>query len=175
MKNMKFEHKPPAEINVPNTNIHLRLFCHGDEGNLMRLTIDEPVQIFVPWAKRIMDEASAGKMIDEFQRTWKDDLVVRYAIEQDGEFVGYAGVWPDKKPDYYEFGFAVLPEFRRQGIGSKTTAELFTVAKEQLGAKGIVAYVNDDNLASQEVVIGHGFQRLDEFDSGDRRYELEFQ
>ena len=53
MKNQMppFEHRPPAEFDVPNSTIHLRLFRHGDEDNLVRLVDDEPVQRFVPWAK----------------------------------------------------------------------------------------------------------------------------
>lgn len=176
MKNQipPFEHRPPTEFDVPDTSIHLRLFRHGDEDNLIRLVDDEPVQKFVPWAKRVIDKTSAERTINEFEGAWDRGVMARYAIEQDGSFAGYAGLWSDKKSGYYEFGFAVLPEFRGQGIGTRTTSELFDIAKEQLQAKGMVAYVHDENLASQAVVNKHGFQRLDEFDDGDRRYELEF-
>ena len=176
MKNQirQFEYKPPAEFDVPGTNIHLRLFRHGDESNLIKLVDDQPVQRFVPWAKRVTDKTSAERIIEDFQDAWNRDVMVRYAIEQEGEFIGYSGLWSDKKPGYYEFGFAVLPEFRGQGIGTKTTSELFAIARDQLHAKGIVAYVHDENLASQAVINKHGFRKLDEFDDGDRRYELDF-
>jgi RimJ/RimL family protein N-acetyltransferase len=169
-----FEQRPPAEFNVPDSTIHLRLFRHGDEDNLVRLVDNEPVQRFVPWAKRVIDKVSAERTIDRFENEWNNGLMARYVIEKDSMFAGYAGLWSDKKPGYYEFGFAVLPEFRKQGIGTNTTNELFDVAKKQLQAKGMVAYVHDDNDASQAVVNKHGFARLDEFDDDDRRYELDF-
>lgn len=174
MKNQipPFEHRPPAEFDVPDSTIHLRLLRHGDEDNLTRLADDEPVKRFVPWAKRVMDKNSAERTISEFEDAWRRGIMARYAIEQDGSFAGYAGLWSDKKQGYYEFGFAVLPEFRGQGIGTRTTQKLFDIAKNQLQAKGMVAFVHDDNLASQAVVHKHSFQKLDEFDDGDRRYEL---
>lgn len=119
-----FEHRPPAEFDVNDSSIHLRLFRHGDEENLVRLVDDEPVQRFVPWAKRIIDKTTAEKAIDEFESLWERGVIARYVVEQDGKFAGYAGLWSDRNQGYYEFGFAVLPEFRGQGIGTKTTKEL---------------------------------------------------
>lgn len=169
-----FEHRPPEEFDVQDIGIHVRLFGHGDEDNLVRLANDEPVQQFVPWAKRVVDRVSAERVINDFEGSWQRGVMARYCLEKGGEFAGYAGIWSDKKPGYYEFGFAVLPELRGQGIGTRTTEELFKIAKDHLHAKCMIAYVNDENLASQAVVNKHGFQKLDEFDNGDRRYELNF-
>jgi len=165
---------PPAEFDIPSTNIHARLFQEGDADDLARLASEESVQRYVPWAKRIHDAGSASNAIHEFQTAWDRKVMARYCLEDNGRFMGYAGIWSDQNPDYYEFGFAMLPEFRGQGNGTKVVTELLKIAKEKLGAKGMVAYVDDTNEASKAVVIKHEFRPSDEFDSGDRRYELSF-
>jgi RimJ/RimL family protein N-acetyltransferase len=169
-----FEHMPPAEFDTPDSKIHLRLFNHGDEEDLLRLVQDENVQKYVPWAKRIHDLESARETIDNFTSSWERQVMARYVIDIDGNFAGYTGLWTDKQPNYYEFGFAVFPELRGQGIGKKVVAEVINIAKTKLQAKGMVAYVDDSNDASKAVVVSFGFSPTDEFDKGDRRYELEF-
>jgi len=165
---------PPAEFDIPNSNIHARLFNDDDADNLAHLADEAGVQRYVPWAKRIHDVSSASRVIDEFQDVWERKLIARYALEKDSQFVGYSGIWSDPTPGYFEFGFAMLPEFRGQGIGTSTVNELINIAKENLGAKGMVAYVDDTNDASKSIVTKLSFQSTDEFDSGDRRYELQF-
>lgn len=170
----KFSIPPPPEINIPDSNIHLRLFREDDADHLLELAQEDSVQKYVPWAKSIHDEASASEAIDRFKVVWEKKTMARYAIEEDGEFIGYAGLWNDKKTGYYEFGFAMLPEARGRGIGTKTINQLMDTARENLGAQGMVAYVDDTNSASKSVVVKLGLSPMEEFDDGDRRYELEF-
>jgi RimJ/RimL family protein N-acetyltransferase len=170
----KFAIAPPAEFDVPNADIHVRLFDEPDADNLLRLTQEAAVQQYVPWAKRVHDQSSAADMIRSFRGAWDRKIMVRYVIEKGGEFVGYCGLWSDPAPGFYEFGFAMLPEFRGQGIGTNVVAELMKIAKTQMNAAGMVAYVHDTNAASKATVAKLGFQPTENFDAGDRRYELRF-
>ncbi len=165
---------PPASFDIPGTNTRARLFQEGDAENLTRLATNEAVQRYVPWAKRIHDADSAAATIHEFQNVWDKKIMARYAIEKDQQFVGYVGLWSDQITGYYEFGFATLPELQGQGIGTSVITELLSITKQHLDAKGMVAYVGDTNDASKAVITKLGFQPTDQFDSGDRRYELQF-
>lgn len=169
-----FETPPPASIDIPKSDIHLRLFVDNDAEHLLKLAQEDAVQRYVPWAKSIHDENSAKEAIGKFKDVWNKRIMARYAIEEDGEFIGYAGIWSDRKPGYYEFGFALLPEVRGQGIGTRTISRLMDTARTNMDAKGMVAYVDDTNEASKAAVTKLGLSPMEEFDDGDRRYELAF-
>lgn len=170
----QFDIAPPSEFDVPGTDIHVRLFNEGDTDKLLRLAQEDAVQKYIPWAKRVHDHTSAADTITSFESAWDKRVRARYAIEQDGTFAGYCGIWSDQTPECYEFGFAMLPEFRGRGIGTTTITELMGFAKNDMNAAGMVAYVHDTNDASKAVVIKLGFQPTNEFDDGDRRYTLNF-
>lgn len=165
---------PPASFEVPDVHVTARLFTADDAANLLTLAVAPAVKLYVPWAKRVDDLESASSAIIEFNNAWKNQIMARYALEKDGGFIGYCGVWTDQKPDYYEFGFALLPEVRGRGIGTAVIAELIRIAKENMNAKGVIAYVDDTNGASKTVITKLGLVPTEEFDQGDRRYELHF-
>ena len=101
--------------------------------------------------------------------------MARYAVEAEGAVVGYAGLWSDQKPGFYEFGFAFLPSQRSKGYGTSVVARLLTVMQDDLHAQGAIAYVDDTNNASKVVVQKLGFIPTEEFDDGDRRYVKAFE
>lgn len=169
-----FTTMPPAEFDVPETDLHIRLFTEADVDNLLQLANENAVQQYVPWAKRVHDRNSAAATLSRFEEAWGNRKMARYAIEKNGEFVGYCGLWSDPTPDFYEFGFAMLPQFRGQGIGTETITELMAIAHQHMSATGMVAYVHDTNNASQAVVTRLGFSPTNLFDAGDRRYEFYF-
>ena len=167
----EFKTMPPESFEIQKTNIIIRQFEPFDADDLLKLASDEPVKKFVPWAKFVTDQHTALLQIEEFQKSWQDHVRARYVIEQDGQFVGYIGLWPDDKAGFYEFGFAMLPEFRGVGLGTLVVQSLANHARFDLGAICMVAYVNDSNVASIATVLKLGFTPLEEFNKGDRRYE----
>lgn len=170
----QFDIIPPENFEVPNTNIHARLFQDGDAENLARLANNEAVKKYVPWARNVSDLVSATNKITEFENAWNNRIMARYALEDTDQFIGYAGLWSDQVPGFYEFGFAILPEFQGNGVGTNSVLGLMNMARTSLSAKGMVAYVDDTNDASKTVVKRLLFQPTDQFDQGDRRYELHF-
>jgi len=170
----QFSALPPTEFDVPNSNLHVRLFNDSDADNLLNLAGEDAVQRYVPWAKRVHDRDAAADTIKSFLSAWDRKVMARYVIERGGAFVGYCGLWSDQTPGYYEFGFAMLPDFRGQGIGTRTIAALMELARTHMNAAGMVAYIHDTNEASRATVTKLGFQPTDEFDDGDRRYIFDF-
>jgi len=167
----EFKTMPSESFEIPETNIVIRQFEPSDADDLLKLAGDDSVKKFVPWAKSVTDQHTALLQIEEFQKSWHDRVRARYVVEQDGQFVGYIGLWPDDKAGYYEFGFAMLPEFRGEGIGTLVVQSLTKHVQFELGAICMVAYVNDSNVASIATVLKLGFTPLEEFNKGDRRYE----
>jgi RimJ/RimL family protein N-acetyltransferase len=170
----KFELTPAPEFQI-NDMLLARQFDAADADDLLALATDAPVSRYVPWAKWVTDLAGAEHTIDGFNEARVNNIRARYVLEHLGKFAGYIGCWPDDKLGYYEFGFAVLPEYRGKGIGIAAVKSLIELLKIEHGAVGIVAYVDDTNAASQTVVAKLGFTPLEEFDEGDRRYELHLQ
>jgi ribosomal protein S18 acetylase RimI-like enzyme len=60
----------------------------------------------------------------------RKDVHITIATIDDGELVGY-GIGHEEKSKYYLWGLAVLPEYRRKGIGSDIIEEQITFAKER--------------------------------------------
>ncbi len=171
----KFVKKPPESFDIDKTQgITARLFSVDDVGFLKNLAMDPDVARYVPWAPRIKDDLSAIESLQTFRKCWNEQTRARYAVFMEDAFVGYVGLWPDFKEDAedsYEFGYALLPNYRGKGTGSKLIHAIVAVGRT-LGARTIVAYVDDANVASKAVVLKSRFVATQEFDKGDRRYEL---
>lgn len=171
---LKFEILPPSRFDNAEHGLEFRPFNSSDIDALVTIATDSPVTRFVPWAKWVTDTESADRQIREFNQTYEQGTRVRYAVVKDDELVGYAGLWPDAKNGYFEFGFAVVPSRRGQGIGSSILKGLMHTTAIELNATGLIAYVHDDNISSKATVVKEGFIPTNEFDEGDRRYEYTF-
>lgn len=76
--------------------------------------------------------------------------------------VGRAGF--DGPPDdrgMVEIGYAIVPEFRRQGYARAAVGELLVYASEH-GARTVRASVSVENVASLAVIRGNGFEHVAE-------------
>ena len=60
----------------------------------------------------------------------QNDVHVTIATVTDGKIVGY-GIGYEEKGKYYLWSLAVLPEYRRRGIGSEILEEQISFAKEK--------------------------------------------
>jgi RimJ/RimL family protein N-acetyltransferase len=169
----QFETLPPETWEMPEAGLHAHILHAGDADKLVELAQDEAAQKFIPWIKAAITDKDARSFLERYRKEWESGRRARYILEDDDGFVGYVGIWPDKTTDdYYEFGFGILPKFRGQGVGPAAVKHLITIAKDQLHAEGMVAYVRDENEASKAVVTKLGFTPTDDIDDGDRRYEL---
>ena len=74
----------------------------------------------------------------------------------DGKIVGYAGMWHIVTEGHIT-NVAVLPEYRRQGIGNALIEEMIVIA-EQKEMIGITLEVRIGNVAAQKLYTKYGFR-----------------
>ncbi|NUR85775.1 MAG: GNAT family N-acetyltransferase [Nonomuraea sp.] len=89
---------------------------------------------------------------------------VRQAVTgPEGVVVGHAGFHgPPDEAGMVEIGYAVAPEFRRQGYGRAILIELLRRAAAEPAVKTVRATISPDNTASLATIAGFGFVQIGE-------------
>ncbi len=83
--------------------------------------------------------------------------VALHVIDVAGTPAGLCGLLRrDGHPDA-DLGFALLPEFRGQGLVAESARAVLADARERLGLTRVVAFVSPGNAASVAVLSGLGF------------------
>ncbi|MFI7691993.1 GNAT family N-acetyltransferase [Nonomuraea sp. NPDC049655] len=81
----------------------------------------------------------------------------------EGVVVGHAGFHgPPDEAGMVEIGYAVAPEFRRQGYGRAILIELLHRAAAEPAVKTVRATISPDNAASLATIAGFGFVKVGE-------------
>jgi RimJ/RimL family protein N-acetyltransferase len=91
--------------------------------------------------------------IDEAPAWWVHHIVVNGVVVGDIGFHGPAG--PDGA---VEIGYTVVPAWRGRGIASRACGLIVEQAWQD-GAEIVIAETDDDNVASQAVLLRNGFHR----------------
>jgi RimJ/RimL family protein N-acetyltransferase len=91
--------------------------------------------------------------IDETPAWWVHHIVVNGLVVGDIGFHGPAG--PDGA---VEIGYTVVPAWRGRGVASRACGLIVEQAWRD-GAEIVIAETDDDNVASQAVLLRNGFQR----------------
>jgi [ribosomal protein S18]-alanine N-acetyltransferase len=93
---------------------------------------------------------------EAFHQELRHNRFARYEVaRQGGAVVGYAGVWL-MVDEAHITTFAVHPDWRRQGVGSRLMLAMLVVA-EELGADRMTLEVRVSNTAAQALYQAHGF------------------
>ena len=93
---------------------------------------------------------------EAFNQELRHNRLARYTVARQGRaVVGYAGVWL-MVDEAHITTFAVHPDWRRQGVGSRLLLALLVVA-EELGADRMTLEVRVSNAAAQALYEAHGF------------------
>ena len=97
-----------------------------------------------PWLVRAMVDRSLGAMVG---------------------FIGFHGPPGDESlkefsPNAAEFGFTVLPPYRRQGYAQEASLALMQWATREHGVTEFVLTISPDNFASQALAAKLGFVRI---------------
>ena len=83
--------------------------------------------------------------------------VALHVVDVAGTPAGLCGLLRrDGHPDA-DLGFALLPEFRGQGLVAETARAVLADARTRLGLRRVVAFVSPGNAASIAVLSGLGF------------------
>ncbi len=138
---------------------------------------DPEVMRFYP-APKTREQAAAW--IAWNQRNYAEHGYGLWIIEtHEGNFVGDCGLtWQEvngvKK---LEVGYHVAPRWQGQGVASEAAAACRDFARDQVGARELIAIIHPDNRASERVAEKIGMQRIedDQPASGSRRIVLSMQ
>ncbi len=98
------------------------------------------------------------------EKSFRDEMANRLAIyftaKDNGKCVGYAGFW-NVSGEGDVTNVAVLPEYRRRGVGSSLVAEMIKTA-EKLKLEMLTLEVRKSNTAAQRLYEKFGFEILGE-------------
>ncbi|NGN70186.1 GNAT family N-acetyltransferase [Streptomyces sp. A7024] len=120
------------------------------------------------WQFRL-DQMSA----DPGQARW---MARQAVVDDQGRVVGHAGFHgPPDEAGMVEIGYAIAPDFRRQGYARATLTELLHRAAAEPTVRTVRASISPDNAASLATISGFGFAEVGEqWDEEDGR-ELIFE
>ena len=102
----------------------------------------------LPWSEKSFRDEMANK------------LAIYHVAKDDGACVGYAGFW-NVSGEGDVTNVAVLPEYRRRGVGSSLVAEMVKTA-ESLKLELLTLEVRKSNIAAQKLYEKFGFEILGE-------------
>lgn len=102
----------------------------------------------VPWSEK------------SFHDEMKNKLAVYFVAKSNGRCIGYAGFW-NVSGEGGITNVAVLPEYRRQGIGSMLIAQMIKTAM-QLKLDLLTLEVRKSNIAAQGLYKKYGFDIIGE-------------
>ncbi|WP_106816674.1 GNAT family N-acetyltransferase [Microbacterium timonense] len=157
--------------------LHFRRMLPTDIDDMTVLLGDPEVMRFYP-APKTREQAAAW--IAWNQRNYAEHGYGLWIIEtHEGNFVGDCGLtWQEvngvKK---LEVGYHVAPRWQGQGVASEAAAACRDFARDQVGARELIAIIHPDNRASERVAEKIGMQRIedDQPASGSRRIVLSMQ
>lgn len=108
----------------------------------------EKVCFKVPWSEKSFRDEMSNK------------LAIYHVAKDNGKCIGYAGFW-NVSGEGGITNVAVLPEYRRQGVGSMLITEMIKTA-ENLKLDLLTLEVRKSNTAAQGLYSKFGFEILGE-------------
>ena len=102
----------------------------------------------VPWSEQ------------SFRDEMNNKLAVYFVAKQDGRCIGYAGFW-NVSGEGGITNVAVLPEYRRAGVGSRLIKEMIDAAKS-LNLDILTLEVRKSNISAQGLYKKYGFDIIGE-------------
>lgn len=138
-----------------------------------RAVLREPVDADAPFVLRLLTDAGWLRWIGDRGVHSLDDArayirngpqammsehgVALHVVDVAGTPAGLCGLLRrDGHPDA-DLGFALLPEFRGQGLVTESARAVLADARDRLGLRRVVAFVSPGNAASVAVLTGLGF------------------
>lgn len=103
----------------------------------------EQQSFLTPWSRQTFDEET------------KNMLAHYLVLEDNGMIAGYAGMWVIIDEAHIT-NVAILPAYRRQGLGEKLLQALIALAVQQ-GAKSMTLEVRTSNTAAKDLYRKYGF------------------
>lgn len=97
---------------------------------------------------------------DSFRAETENEVAVYFVAEEDGRIIGYCGFWQVAGEGHIT-NVAVLPAYRKQGVGSRLVSEMVRCAKKA-GLSLMTLEVRKSNQAAIALYEKFGFSTLGE-------------
>jgi len=90
----------------------------------------------------------------------------RYALIHKGDkkVIGFCGIKFEKELGYPDIGYRMLPEYWGKGLGSEALKATLEYAHKVLGLDQIIGEAVDKNIASNKLLLKHGFKQVDSYE-----------
>ncbi len=89
------------------------------------------------------------------------------ALKADEKAIGICGLLKRENLEFPDLGFALLPEFRRQGYASEAARAILQDARKRLKIQTILAITKPENKSSQVLLQALGFVRQNQNTAAD--------
>lgn len=158
-----------ARVFAETERFVLREILPRDESGFWELDADPEVHRYLG-NKPVTDRAQIRKVISFIRQQYVQNGIGRWAVveKQTGEFVGWSGLKFVTEPlnghqNFYDLGYCIQRKHWRRGIGRETAAAALAYGFEQLNLEEIFAAAACDNVGSNKILQGLGFEVSDRF------------
>ena len=165
----------PEQIPVSDNVVLRRIYPEDAEGFSDIIERNPEIRECVAWAK---DVHSPEDVLPGLQCFTNDEMLGRFAIDNDGEIIGYAGILPGNQEREYGISYFLDETARGKGYAKRAAAALVYQAETQLEARQIYLQIILGNEASIAVAMSLGFVPAEkvmgkDFPVEQQRYRLE--
>jgi RimJ/RimL family protein N-acetyltransferase len=98
----------------------------------------------------------ADKMLLQYEELGFGNYYIQ--LKKTAQVIGCVGIYNRPELESYDFGFALLPRYEKQGYAYEASNCLLHAAKNRLGIKTLSAITTTSNVASQKLLAKLGFQ-----------------
>jgi RimJ/RimL family protein N-acetyltransferase len=98
----------------------------------------------------------ATKMLPQYEELGFGNYYI--LLKETAQVIGCVGIYNRPELESYDFGFALLPRYEKQGYAYEASKCLLQAAKNSLGIKTLLAITTASNVESQRLLKKLGFQ-----------------
>ena len=98
----------------------------------------------------------ADKMLPQYEELGFGNYFIQ--LKETAEVIGCVGIYNRPELETYDFSFALLPRYEKQGYAYEASKCLLQAAKNSLDIKTLLAITTASNVASQKLLKKLGFQ-----------------
>lgn len=153
----------PPHVILSTARLVVREIVHTDAPFILQL-LNDPAFIQYIGDKRVRTLDEAREYIETGPRAMYAEFGFGlWAVElPDGSAIGICGLLKRPVLDDVDLGFAVLPQFRRDGYAFEAASAVVAYARGTLRLDRLVAITNPDNDASARLLekLGFSFEQM---------------
>lgn len=145
----------------------LRRWRHSDREPFARMNADPRVMQYMP---AVLSREESNALVDRVEEHFEQHGFGPYALEFDGQFIGYTGLWTPTFEAHFtpcvEIGWRLDAQFWNQGFATEAARRVVEHTWADLPLNELVSFTVPSNLASRRVMekLGMSHNEADDFD-----------